>query len=126
MAVTKIRPNVFDRDEQVIGCHATRQLAEQLGLVALYKNTTRSDIILDLLKTHLLDESYNPTMIRSIAERAYKTWKKSLDESEAGDLFPDFRSRLVASLNRKKLARKFFNAIVAEVDRLYGKDPAIK
>lgn len=71
---------------RMVGGYLPHPLAEKLGVMALFKDVTRSDIIRSLLEEQLNKAPSTAEMLEKIAERLYLTWSQTIPLSEYLDI----------------------------------------
>jgi hypothetical protein len=113
--MTSKNGDVF-KDESFTGGFVPRRLADQLGLMAVFHNTTRSALLRNLLEENLMGGNTVVSAIKSIGKRLYKRWLAN------GEPLNAFKEGVVVKLKRKKLSDQFIKDILEEVDRCYAKD----
>jgi Arc/MetJ-type ribon-helix-helix transcriptional regulator len=89
---------------RMAGAYVPRSLADHLGLVAVLKGTTQSDIVRKALETHLSQEEPPDAIINRLAEIALEGWTGK-------GPFYKYEADVRANLRRRKVARRHIESI---------------
>ena len=118
------------RDASLVGAYVPRQLADYVRLLALYYNTTSSDIIRATIRERLENEEPEDSIIRILASRAYREWQRRLDEKRRqpgwqsqDDLrkrFGEFEEEMKQTLFKRKITLPKIMGILEQMESTYG------
>lgn len=118
----KKKLRVLYEDEQLVGSYVSRQVSEDLSLLAVYSNTSRSEIIRSLITTRLASENVNQ-MILALAERIFRSWQQYvIDRGEAALNFTQYRHHTREELRTKKISSVYIERIMRKAKELHETD----
>ena len=118
------------RDASLVGAYVPRQLADYVRLLALYYNTTSSEIIRATIRERLENEEPEDSIIRILASRAYREWQRRLDEKRRqpgwqsqDDLrkrFGEFEEEMKQTLFKRKITLPKIMGVLEQMESTYG------
>ena len=117
-------PNEFE-DGKFVGGYVPRQLVDDIGLYAMYHNTSRSYILQRSLEDFLKKAPASTTMINELAKRAYNEWQRRykknrfvdgwLSREEVAQRFEEFKDEAVQRLRKRKVSEDYIVKIIEKI-----------
>lgn len=118
------------KDASLVGAYVPRQLADYIRLLALYYNTTSSDIIRATIRERLENEEPEDSIVRILASRAYREWQRRLDEKRGqpgwqsqDDLrkrFGEYEQEMKQTLLKRKITLPKIMEVLEKMEQIYG------
>jgi len=100
----------YSKIDKLAGGYIPRSMAERLALVAVYKNTTRTDLIKKAVESILSDQPDNNELIQKIAQMA-------LDSRNGEEDWDAFLNSVINNLTKRRLSLTLINSILDEIER---------
>ncbi len=105
--------NPFATDLKLVGGHIPADLAAHLSLVVVSQNSSRNQILLELIESYLKKAEGVQALIAKIAAMAISNWNGIQD-------FHEYLKMVERVLEKKKISPEHIKQISNEMRRLYG------
>ncbi len=112
-----------EKDEQMAGGYIPRQLSEQLNLIALFHETTRSEIIRALIVERVASAEKLQDIVIKLAERVYSSWReyrKTMQDQGKIVAFPEYIQGVRKTLEHRKIANIHIEMIIIKSKEIYN------
>ena len=118
------------KDASLLGAYVPRQLVDYIHLLALYYNTTSSDVIRTTIRERLENEEPEDSIVRILASRAYREWQRRLDErrkqpgwqsqDNLRKRFSEYEQEMKQTLLKRKITLPKIMEVLEQMENTYG------
>ncbi len=113
----------FKREECLAGGYIPRQLADQLALLAMFHNTSRSEIIRTLITERVENDKQVPDIIKALAKRLISSWEEMREKNRLrAPTFAEFCRNAQSILDHKKISTVHSQMILIKAKEIYDKN----
>ena len=123
----------YHGNKRLAGAYVPRQLVNEVDLVALYRNTSRSSLIEEQLTNLVETEQPVDAIIRILANRAFQEWSKRLNQNKGKHAHwrehdqlirrkNDFIQEVMMRLRKRKITEHHVNSIIDQFKYLIGEN----
>jgi len=131
--VVKNEKGSIDKDRQFVGAFVPRHLAEKISLWSLFFGTTKTQVIIDLIKnTEKKQPNFLQEITKALSSRIYANWeiifKMNLGKKhwqtdyQINRKFNNYANEIKKSLYKKNICKKTSDLIISQMKGLYGKN----
>ena len=116
--------------KKLIGVYMDKSIARYLSLYALWKDTTVSGVLRDLIYTYVKDKEKVEYMLNEIAKKAHDEWLEWYDRNmtkgiqgwrtaeQVGNRWDEFREQAESNLMQRRVDVKFIESILEKMQNL--------
>jgi len=114
----------------LVGAYVPRQMADYIRLLALYYNTTSSDVIRATIRERVENEEPENSVVRILASRAYREWQQRLDEKKGQSgwqsqddrhkRFTEYEQEIKNTLFKRHITAPKVMEILEKMEQIYG------
>ena len=101
--------DLFGREERLVGGYVPTHLADHLSLLALYRNTSRSSLLIEMLKEKFKNSDGTEKMTSHLANLALKEWQQ---RGENKGPLEDYVGAVISDLQKKKISEIHIKKII--------------
>jgi hypothetical protein len=123
----------YKANQKMVGAMVPRPIFDEFSLLALYHNTSKSDLILEMIERRIREDEPVEAIVRILGNRVYQDWERRKARNEGKHpqwknfvlvqkRLEDFKEEVRMRLRRRKICEHHINAIIDEFRRLKGED----
>lgn len=123
-------PKNVGKDAKMVGGYVPRRLADYVTLLAVFHNTTTSDIFRRMVNYWVEHEEPEDSIIRILANRAYKEWVRRLNKyrgqskwstpDEIMARFREYEYELKLRLYKRRMPEPKAVEVIQRMEIMYG------
>lgn len=117
------RVSNYHKNKKLVGAYIPRQLSYDLALIVLYRHTSVSAVLEEIITNHVENHEPVPDIIEIMANRTYQLWAKKKNKhiykhptwkepSHVKNRFDQFVEYARLSLRRRKISEHHTNEII--------------
>jgi hypothetical protein len=115
--------------EKLVAVKVPLRVADYLSLYCLYRNTTKSAYIRNILQERLRGLEDEEVIINTLANRAYAEWKRRLASNSRSigwadyvkvKKFRQYEQELIRTLKNRRISVPYIDKIIKRFENLYG------